>query len=263
MSKDLSKLAGQVVVVTRPKNQAGPMIAELEKLCAAVVHFPTIDVVAYHDNNAEGRNAARARLSQDGYDAIVVASPNALRFLVAELMRASEPSANFTDGLVFANGPATAHAAQKAGARNVLLPDRFSAEGLTHSIRAHFGSSLQGKHFLLPCALGGQTLVREMLEAEGAQADAVVLYQARPTSTTASTEPLSDATWLTFTSPSAVIGFAQSGAALGHLTRVAVIGPTTAAKAKALNIRVDVIADPHSIPGLVNGIVAAEKGGVN
>jgi uroporphyrinogen-III synthase len=67
---------------------------------------------------------------------------------------------------------------------------------------------------------------------------------------------------LTFTSSSTVYNFvAQVGheraRALAERARVAVIGPITAADARKLGLRVDIVATVYTIAGLVEAIEAA------
>src|SRR6266511_1582069 len=64
--------------------------------------------------------------------------------------------------------------------------------------------------------------------------------------------------WLAFTASSTVQGFARAyGGPPPGGVRVAVIGPVTAAAAKAAGMRVDATASEHTIPGLVAAIERA------
>jgi uroporphyrinogen III methyltransferase/synthase len=110
---------------------------------------------------------------------------------------------------------------------------------------------------LLPRAAVGRDVLPEGLIAAGWQVDAVEAYRTMP-------EPLTDADRtavaaadaVCFASASSVKGLLEAAGGPEVVPAVVVcIGPSTAAAATAAGLRVSAVAEPHTIPGLVDALV--------
>ena len=95
----------------------------------------------------------------------------------------------------------------------------------------------------------------------GAQVDRVAAYRTVPApdmGDLARTELAAGMDAVTFASSSSVsnlVGMLDSDKSLLERCPVVCIGPTTAATAKNLGLRVDVVARPHTVEGLVQALV--------
>jgi len=220
-------LFGRRIVVTRPRAQAGALADQLEAKGAEVIPFPTIAIAPPSDPVPLERAVAAA----GGYDWIVFTSANGVEAFFARFAATAED---------------------------------YRAEGL---VAALAGEDMRGRRVLLPRAAGARPVLPEALRARGAQVDEVVAYRALPpagadvTGLTAALEAGSvDA--ITFTSSSTVRNFvallgrpATARLLANGRPAVACIGPVTAATARDLGLRVDVMPAAYTAAALAAALV--------
>lgn len=241
-------LFGLRVVVTRAREQAPELGARLRALGAEVVEVPAIEVVGPDDGGAALAEAA-ARVHT--YDWVVFTSVNAVARFVPLLRDARA----FGPARIAAIGPGTAEA---LAARNLLadlVPDRFVAEAL---VEAFPPASPTGGRVLLPRAAVARDVLPEGLRAKGWEVDVVAAYRtvpARPSETALEAARRADA--ICFTSSSTVTNYLAVAGREGVPSLVACIGPVTAATAREAGLTVDVVAEVHTISGLVDALAAA------
>lgn len=245
-------LAGRRVVVTRAAGQADDLVADLERLGAAVVRLPLIQIV----DPADGGRALTDALDRlDAVDWLVVTSPNGARRVAAAL--AARPAGR---PRVAAVGRATEEA---LGRSADLVPSDQIAEGLL----AEFPEG-EGR-VLLVQADAARPVLAEGLAAKGWRVVTVVGYR------TAVAPPslVDDPSWrrqrdaargadaVVFTSGSTARGWASAvGPDLPPV--VVAIGPATAAAAADAGLSVTAIAEEHSRTGLMSTLVDAIVGGL-
>ena len=245
-------LAGVRVLVTRPERQAGGMAAALRALGAEVVAFPATRIEAPSDGGA-GLRAAVARLRE--FDWVVVSSANGVERVLAAAdetgtrVEAGRPSWACV-------GPATASALAGHGIEASVIAERHVAEGLIEALSA---VGLAGARVLLPQAAGARAVLREGLQAAGATVEAVEAYRSvadgRGAGEVRGRLDRREIDAVTFTSPSTVERFVEViGARIGAAA-VAVIGPVTAAAARSLGLAPDVVAERHTVAGLIEALV--------
>ncbi len=132
-------LAGRRIVLTRPRDQVGPLAEALERLGATVLAVPLVEIEPIED--ARPLDTALAQL--ESYRWVVFTSANGVAGVRERLGEKSLPEAT----RVGAVGPATADAVRALGVEAAFVPDRFAAE----EIAAGLGP-LQGVRILLPQA---------------------------------------------------------------------------------------------------------------
>jgi uroporphyrinogen-III synthase len=249
-------LAGIRVVVTRARVQASELSARLRALGAEPVEVPAITIVPPEDGYAALDETIS---SLHDFDWFVFTSVNGVEHFWSRLARARKDHSDFSHARIAAIGSATAEALEQHGAPVSVVPEQFVAERLLDSLMEE---DIKGKRFLLPRADIARAALREGLIAAGAQVTEVHAYR------TVTVTPAPDVMArleagvdvITFTSSSTARYFTrQLGAEfvrrLVDGAIVAVIGPITASTARELDLRVDVIAEEHTIPGLVRALV--------
>jgi uroporphyrinogen III methyltransferase/synthase len=205
------------VIVTRPREQAGPLVARLEALGHEVVACPLIEIVPLDERPVE----------TDGYDWVIVTSPNGAEHF-ARRRRGRLPR-------VAAVGPGTAEALASHGIRPDLVPSVATQEGLL----AEFPHETARVLFV-----GARGSRRLLIDALGA--DFVPLYDTalvRP-------ERPPDGDLVLLASGSA----ARSFAALGVDVPAVSIGPETTRVAEQAGLRVVAEARSHDLDGLVAAV---------
>lgn len=238
-------LQGVRVLVTRAGGDAGALADLLAAEGALPVIAPTIEF-APPDDPAPLDDALR-RAAEGGFDWIVFATPRAVE-AVAERLRAlgiGVPLPILAAGV----GPSTVAAMEHLGQPADLVPDEdYSSAGLIAAFPRGEGTVLLPRADIAPADL------EEGLRERGWIPERVVAYQTRhPAALPEEAQALLDdgaIDAVAFTSASTARGFARLAGRLAH-PLYACIGPVTARAAKEAGFKVDAVAEPHTIEGLV------------
>ena len=249
-------LFGRRIVVTRSRTQASSFAAELRRLGAEVLLFPTIRIEPPADWGP--LQGAVDRLS--AFDWLVFTSVNAVDSFFTALHDRKRDTRALAPCRVCAIGPGTADALQANGVRTDLVPPRFTSEALFAALTA--AGEVKGRRFLLPRADIAPPEFPNQLRAAGADVTEVVAYRTLPDAPEPEViEQLLAGTvdTVTFTSSSTARNFAailgeKTGKLPARLTCVS-IGPETSRAVTAAGLTVAVEAEEHTIPGLVAALV--------
>ena len=205
------------VIVTRPREQAGPLATRIEALGHEVVACPLIEIEPLDD----------APVDTSGYDWLVVTSPNG----------ATELARRRTGTLprVAAIGPGTAEALRAHGVEPELVAGDSRQEGLVNAFPPDPGRVLFA---------GAEGSRRHLIDA--LNADFRPLYRTilvRP-----ETPPSGDLVVLASSSA------ARSFGGLGVDVPAVSIGPQTTRAAERAGLRVVAEAETHDLDGLVAAV---------
>jgi uroporphyrinogen III methyltransferase / synthase len=256
---DRRPLFGRRVLVTRTRAQASTLVERLRALGARPVELPTIAIRPPESYAA--LDAALRELPRVGGERwVLFTSANGVEAVFARLEALGLDARVFGGARLGAIGPATAAALRRGGLRADYAP----GEAISSAILADFQArDLHDAWVLLPRADIAPPDLAEGLAARGATVRNVVAYR-----TVAADGLGSDARRLLadgavdtacFTSSSTVrnlVAALDGDAALLAPLTVACIGPTTAATARELGVRVDIVASEHTVDGLVEALVA-------
>ena len=227
-------LDGCRVVVTRER--PGELGAMLARRGATVVHEPLIEVV----EPADGARALDDALAQlDGYDWLIVTSPAG-----AERVGAAARAA--TRVRLAAVGTATAKVLEhECGRRVDLVPKVQHAEALAERFVAE--TPARQRVLIAQADIAAPTLA-DALQLGGHEVTAVTAYRTVPKQPASDVALRADA--VLFASGSSVASWCRSFGPIGPPLRVA-IGPSTAAVARRLGLKLSGVASDHSLEGLV------------
>ena len=240
-------LFGRRVVVTRAREQASELRGRLEQLGAEVIELPAIAL----------EPIAFLLPALDRYAWLVFTSANGVHaFFDQGLAGAGLDARALAPARVAAIGPGTADALAGRGVRADLVPPRFVAESL---LEAFPDPEQPGARVLVARAESARDVLPEGLAERGYEVDVLAVYRTVPVAADAGhleRVRAGDVDAITFTSSSTVKNFC---AAVGPFTAaqpaVISIGPVTSETARALGLRVDTEADPHTIDGLVTAVL--------
>lgn len=165
------RLAGMGIVITRPREAAEALAAELAREGARPIVFPALAVEPVEDSPAlEAALAALARSSL-----AIFVSANAVAAGVPRVLRRGPWPAQVA---VAAVGDATAAALRGAGFAGVLSPgERQDSEGLLALPRLQ---AVQGQRITIFRGVGGREQLRAGLEARGATVAYAECYRRGP-----------------------------------------------------------------------------------
>ena len=252
---DSRPLFGKRVLVTRSRTQASTLSELLALEGAEPIEAPTIEVRPLDDTSE--LDAAVRDLSR--YRWAVFTSANAVDALFGRLTSLGLDARALRDTRVAAIGEATSARLRECGIVADLLPREAVSTSMAEALSGHVAA---GDTVLIPQAdIAGDDL-RAGLSRAGADVRRVVAYR---TVTPEASRALVAATLdegvdvVTFTSSSTVRNFVRMlDGEVGRLgdTRVACIGPITAAKARQLGMDVHVVAETSTVAGLVKAIEA-------
>jgi len=273
-------LQGKRILVTRAREQVAELCEHLACLGAQPIALPLIQILPVADLTPLDCALQSLQL----YDWIVFTSTNTVRIvgerwrtLLAppELDGAIPPSGKavslsawsgirFPEGKlehpvqIAAVGPATAAALRQFGVEPSFVPDKFIATEIIAGL-----GNVAGQRILLPQAELARQDLAERLMAAGALVDALPIYQTLPAAVDGASmlELQVGLDIILFTSGSTIQNFMtaldQHGLSLAMLgnPQIACIGPVTAQTAQALGLTVDLVAEEHTVEGLVAAVV--------
>lgn len=229
-------LEGKRVVVTRPHEHAGALVAGLERLGAKVSVVPLIAVELLEDGGE-----LRRLVERGGYEWTVFTSANAVR--------AAGPAVGGAAAKTAAVGPVTAGALRELGVEPAFVPERFAAREIADGLEP-----LAGARVLLPQSEIAERSFADLLRDRGAAVDVVDAYR------TLSREPAAEermelerAHAILLASGSAARSLAAA-ASPAENTLVVCIGPSTAEVARAEGLRVDLVADDATGEGMIRAL---------
>lgn len=247
-------LAGQRIAFTRPTGE-GTQIAELlAGFGAELVEYAVLVIRAVEGEERRRAREAVGELVQGRYHGLLLTSQTAVNLLV-DLSAAEGLDPATWRAEVFAVGAKTGAALRRHGVSPTVAHPSTS-DGLLTTVRAVIPEP-GGCRFLFPRARAGRLAVLRGLREDGAEVEALTLYDTLPVEVGAPLPP--DIDWITFMSPSAVDVFVQR-AALAPGTRVACIGPTTAAAARTAGLRVDAVPADQSVEAMLEAMAASTPG---
>ncbi len=253
---DKNPLAGKKILTTRAREQADEFAAQLEKVGAEVVEFPTIEIVPpLHWDELDG-----AIDHLKSYDWIIFTSANGVKFFFQRLGERNLPLRLPPDLKVCAIGPATAKPLKKRGARVDYTPEKFIAEAVLDGFRE---MAIQGQRILLARVKQARDVLPKGLIQLGAEVEVVEAYRTvKPRGGAKRLKQLlthGNIDVITFTSSSTVNHFVEL---LGKEDRkkllegitIACIGPITSKTAKDWGMKVQIEPKEYTIPGLTQAI---------
>lgn len=240
------------VVVCRAPDQAG----DLADLLLSAGITPVVTPVIAIAEPLDGGSALRAAVSSiDDIDLVVLTSPNAATALVGALNISGHSDDGWARLTVVAIGPGTAAAATSLGLRVAGVARRSVAEGLVAELD---GLEPGRGRLLLPQAERARPVIRDAMTARGWRVDAPTAYRTLPAPLSRQqVERVAVADAVAFTSSSTVEALVAAVGADRVPATVVTIGPETSRTARLAGLSVRAEADPHTIAGLVDAVLAA------
>ena len=248
-------LAGLRVLVTRARQQASALSSRLVELGAVPLEYPTIEIRPVDDPTPF--DAAIREVGAFAW--IVFTSTNGVDAFWDRLLASGQDSRALAGVQVCAIGPSTAAALAGRGITADWMPVEFVTDSILDGFKSY---DLGGAPVLLARADIAPPLLADGLRTQGAQVTEVTAYRTIPSDE--SRERLLAALEgrkidvVTLTSSSTarnlVAGMGGRLDLLAGLT-VASIGPVTSRTARELGLTVDVEAEVHTIPGLVDALL--------
>ena len=215
-------LAGRTILVTRPADQAAPLVRAL--------------------------TAAMRDLADGGFDWVVLTSRTTVEVLRARLTSPRDVRAS-----VAAIGEGTAAAFRGWSRRDPdLQPPTFTTAALARAFPRGSGRVLCARADIAPDGLEA-ALARKGWDPVRVDAYRTLLARSLPRKARDALRR-GEVDTVTFTSASTVQGFVRALGGARGTPKVVCIGPVTAAAARDAGLRPAAVARPHTIDGLVDAV---------
>ena len=234
-------LKNKTVLVTRSETQASEFISKLEELGAKTIALPLITTSTI--------NKAKLvqKIDQTNFSWIIFTSPNAVKFFFETISTIGITSK------IAAVGSKTKEHLEALGLTIDFMPTKFTAKQLAKEILATPNES-----FFIPRSDLAKNDAVDVLKSRQAIVETLSIY--KNTSINYSNEELSNIFkqpihFTTFTSGSTVNSFMKLGIK-ANMGKIIYIGPETAKVAEENNIIVSAVANPHTIDGMIEQIIA-------
>jgi uroporphyrinogen III methyltransferase/synthase len=249
-------LFGKRVLVTRPKEQAGDLVRDLERLGATVRSLPTVEIREPADWSAVDR--ALANLAS--YQWLVFTSANGVHALISRLRQTGRDLRALGNIKLAVIGPATAEALREYQLDPDLVPPVFNSEGLAAALKERAA----GQRVLLARADRGRDLLRQELSSV-ATVEQVAVYSQVDALATDSPVVASlqrgDIDYITLTSSNiaraliAALDETSRARIRDGAVKLVTISPETSAAVKALGLPVAAEARKYTSEGVVEVLI--------
>lgn len=252
-------LKNKNILVTRDIEQSQEFVDLIKHFGGNAIIFPTIEIQK-PDTWEELDNLL---LSIDTFDGLIFTSQNAVKIFFERLKNIFKENLNLEKLLIFAVGEKTKIEIEKQNLRCTGIPESFDAENLAELMINH---NISNKRFLFPRGNISREVLIEKVQKLGGTIYPIVVYNTvcpEPANTEEIANKLlnQNIDVVTFTSPSTALNFFKIFSKweiknrINTLTKIAVIGNTTAAALLKINIKPDIIANPSTIEGLLKSII--------
>ena len=246
-------LFGRRILVTRTRSQASTLSSRLSELGAFPIEIPTIEVELQSDSS----DLVSALASAARFDWIAFTSANSIRAVMDRLARTGRDSRALHGVKVAAIGPASAAVLAEYGIMADLVADTATSARLASAM---IESGVTGSRVLLPRSDIAGSVLPDRLRSSGAFVNEVVCYRTvvPESSRVRVRDILRDGVdAVTFTSSSTVrnlMKLLDNDATKLAGACIACIGPVTATTAGRLGLNVDIVAQDHTVDGLVTAL---------
>jgi uroporphyrinogen III methyltransferase/synthase len=251
-------LMGKRIVVTRAREQASELVAQLTELGAECLEFPTIKIAPPEDWTPLDQALDALAL----YDWLIFTSVNGVDAFFQRLFARQKDVRVLGHVRTAAIGPATAARLLRFGLNSDIIPDSYRAEAV---VTAFEKEAVAGCRVLLPRAREARSVLPVELTGMGAEVTEIAVYRTLPVAENGERllQLLADGQvdLVTFTSSSTVRNFNalipedRRQELLRNVT-LASIGPITSQTAAELGFTVAFTAETYTVPGLCQAIVA-------
>jgi uroporphyrinogen III methyltransferase/synthase len=254
-------LRGKTILTTRAASQASDFTGLLQAQGAAVIAMPTLAITP----PSSWAVLDRAIAELPSFDWLILTSANAVDYFCDRLLALGQDLRHLAGVKIAVVGEKTAQRLASRGLHPDFIPPEFVADALVEQ----FPEPVAGKRLLFPrVETGGRDVLVKQLSAQQAEVVEVAAYQSGcpPTIDLQSLSALEQhrIDGVCFTSSKTVLHFCQLleraiGPEWHHCLEgviLASIGPQTSTTCREQLGRVDVEAQPHTLEGLTQALVA-------
>jgi len=254
-TREVQRLRGLRVLVTRAAHQAKETVRGLRRRGAEPIELPTI-VIGPPD---DPRPLAAAAAEPSRWDVIALTSENGVEAFFEALHAAGHDARALAGRRIAVIGPGTARALARHGVRPDLVAEEHRGEALAEAIVQALGPRCSEARVLLPRAAVARDALPDALRAVCARVDVIEAYRTRAPdasvlATLRATLEARGIDVVLFTASSTVQNLCTHVPEAARLLAgvvVGTIGPITSEACARAGIAVTVEASPYTVPSLL------------
>jgi uroporphyrinogen III methyltransferase/synthase len=245
---DNQPLFGKKIVVTRTRSQSSDLSKQLSILGVNVIEFPTIEIKPMDDPGP--LETAIRRLKQFSW--IFFTSQNAVNILFDKLFNMGFDARALGGIKIAVIGPATGDELMKYGIKPDMMPKEYVAESLLKQAER---LDINGRKILLPCGEEARLTLADGLRKLGADIERIHTYRSvKPDNISQDKiDEVKNADVITFTSSSTAKNFFSLIPSVN--ADLASIGPVTSKTIRGFGKEPDIVAEEHTIYGLIKTMI--------
>ena len=251
-------LVGKRIVITRTREQASGLSAQLRTLGADILELPTIRIT----DPTNRQDFAEAVVDAPHYDWLIFSSPNGVQRFFRAFFAVYDDIREIGGARIAAVGPGTAAELRKVGLMVDVMPKKAVAEELIAEFDRKaddFGGVANSTMLWVHSEQGRDVIYKELMKRQ-AIVDECCAYNTVPETedpTGARARLAAEgADIITFTSSSTVRHFMALNLPLPKGCRIVSIGPVTTATLAEYGLKPHAEAATHDIPSLVQAILS-------
>ncbi|MDO4221920.1 MAG: uroporphyrinogen-III C-methyltransferase [Akkermansia sp.] len=251
-------LVGKRIVITRTREQASGLSAQLRTLGADIMELPTIRIT----DPSNRQDFAEAVVDAPHYDWLIFSSPNGVQRFFRAFFAVYDDIREIGGARIAAVGPGTAAELRKVGLMVDVMPKKAVAEELIAEFDRKaddFGGVANSTMLWVHSEQGRDVIYKELMKRQ-AIVDECCAYNTVPETedpTGARARLAAEgADIITFTSSSTVRHFMALNLPLPKGCRIVSIGPVTTATLAEYGLKPHAEAATHDIPSLVQAILS-------
>lgn len=250
-------LAGKKILITRPKEQSKDLENGIKDLGATAIQLPLIEIEAL----PLSQEIQTIFDQLEEIDWLVFTSTNAVNCFFKLADEAGVKFYFYPNLKIATVGEKTKMQLEQLGYRTNFVPIKYTAQVLAENM----DPNLKGKKIVIPCSNKANKDYIKYLSAQGAEVLTIEVYRNsakhyRSQELMAIIQEEMD--YITFASGSAVKSFCKNGLKDNKMFQSAkniCIGPSTAAVAEELGLKINGIAEPHTSEGIIDKIKSLEN----
>jgi uroporphyrinogen III methyltransferase/synthase len=248
-------LYGKTVAVTRGRDQASGLVADLRELGAVAIETPMIRI-----EGIDSDILLNAVTHIKEYSHLIFTSVNGVQFFFKALWEAGKDTRSLSHLTCTVIGSATYEALLQKGIKADHMPETFVAESVWQVLEPHLTSK---DKVLIPRAKGARPFLVDVI-SKVCPVDEIPIYEALPdASSIMDQETQGRVDFITFTSSSTVKHFfeiyGQAAATLLKRGTAVSIGPITTETLRAFGVMNSIEADVYTTAGITEALLKEVK----
>jgi len=236
-------IKNKTVLITRSREQSNHFSEQLKALGFNTITLPLIEITPINSDKLT------KVVTKNQYDWILFTSTNAVKYFFNAVPK------NKISSKIAVVGNKTQEAIQELGLDIQFIPTKYTGKNLAEELPIYSKNKI-----LIPHSAKASNEIEKILQKRGCNITIIDIYENKAIQY--KKEKLAEIItqnidYVVFTSASIVEAFYKLPYKI-NAKKIICIGPETAKRAKALNLKVNAVSNPHNTEGMISAILNLE-----